>query len=233
MNRIQINSYQAVQAEIMKRIQSRQWVPGAQIPGETELAEEFGCARATMNRALRELAEAGILERKRRAGTRVALNPVHKAVLDIPVTRHEIESGGAAYGYTLIGRERKKPSPAVRARLDLPADTDMLHVTGVHFADHRPFQFEDRWINIAAVPKIIEAPLDRISANEWLVREIPYSSGEIVFSAANATVREAEPLDATVGSALFVIERSTWLRDTPITFVRMCYPAGYRMVTAL
>ena len=45
------------------------------IPGEEALAREFGCARATVNRALRDLAEAGVLERRRKAGTRVALQP--------------------------------------------------------------------------------------------------------------------------------------------------------------
>lgn len=227
------NSYQTLQAAIMKRIQDRQWAPGALIPNEAELAEEFGVARATMNRALRELAETGILERKRRAGTRVALNPVRKAVLDIPVIRHEIEARGGSYGYTLIERERVKPTPSLRARLALAAGVDLLHVSCVHFADHRPYQFEDRWIHIAAAPGILEASLETTSANEWLVQQVPYSHGEIVFSAASATAREAEHLGVPQGAALFVIERTTWLADSAITFVRMHYREDYRMVTRL
>jgi GntR family histidine utilization transcriptional repressor len=233
LNRSPANSYQAVQAAIMKRIQDRQWTPGEFIPNETALAEEFGVARATMNRALRQLAETGILERRRRAGTRVALNPVRKAVLDIPVIRHEIEARGSVYGYTLVERERVRPTPRLRARLTLAADADLLHVACVHFADHRPFQFEDRWIHVASAPKILEAPLETISANEWLVQQIPYSHGEIVFSAASAAAREAEHLGVNEGAALFVIERTTWLADAPITFVRMHYPEDYRMVTKL
>ena len=58
---------------------------------------EFGCARATVSRALRDLAEAGVLERRRKAGTRVALHPVRRATLDIPVTRQEIEGRGQSY----------------------------------------------------------------------------------------------------------------------------------------
>ena len=50
----------------------RDWPPGALIPGEEALAQEFGVARATVNRALSELARAGVLERRRKAGTRVA-----------------------------------------------------------------------------------------------------------------------------------------------------------------
>lgn len=233
MSEAQINSYQAVQAEIMKRIQDRKWPPGTLIPGETELAEAFGCARATVNRALRELADTGILERKRRAGTRVALNPVRKAVLDIPITRHEVESRGAVYGYSLLERQRSAPSASVRARLDLPAEADMLHVCSLHLADQRPFQLEDRWVHVPAASGILDAPLDRLSANEWLVQEVPYSHGRIHFSAANAGPRESELLEVPEGSPLFIVERTTWLGTQPVTFVRMSYRGDYSLTTEL
>ena len=64
-----INSWQSVQDEVLRRIHNRIWKPGAQIPNETDLAKEFNCGRTTVNRALRELAESGILERKRKSGT--------------------------------------------------------------------------------------------------------------------------------------------------------------------
>ena len=64
--------YRDVKAEILKRIRRRDWATGALIPAETALAAEFGVARATVNRALRELAEEGVLDRRRRAGTRVS-----------------------------------------------------------------------------------------------------------------------------------------------------------------
>lgn len=233
MSGTQINSYQAVQAEIMKRIQDREWPPGTLIPGESELAADFGCARATVNRALRELAETGLLERKRRAGTRVALNPVRKAILDIPITRHEIESRGASYGYSLLERRRARPTPAVRARLELGREADMLHVCSLHLADQQPFQLEDRWVHIPAAPGILEAPLDRLSANEWLVQEVPYSHGRIHFSATNAGPRESEHLEVPEGDALFIVERTTWLGSQPVTFVRMSYRGDYRLTTEL
>ena len=67
--------WEEIRAEVLRRIERRDWRPGATIPTEEQLAAEFGCARATVNRALRELAEAGVLERRRKAGTRVATHP--------------------------------------------------------------------------------------------------------------------------------------------------------------
>ena len=68
-------SFHAIKAEMARRIAERVWAPGALIPGEEVLAVEFSCARATVNRALQELARGGVLVRKRKAGTRVALHP--------------------------------------------------------------------------------------------------------------------------------------------------------------
>ena len=96
------NSWQSVQAEVLRRINAREWKPGEFIPNEAELAIEFNCARATVNRALRALAETGLIDRRRKAGTRVALHPVRKATLAIPVIRYEIEGNGQSYRHTLL-----------------------------------------------------------------------------------------------------------------------------------
>ena len=48
-------------AEVERRIYTREWQPGQSIPNEADLAVEFRCARVTVNRALRTLADAGLL----------------------------------------------------------------------------------------------------------------------------------------------------------------------------
>ena len=98
-------SYHAVKADLLGRIARGQWGPGALLPGEVELARGYGCARATVNRAMRELAEEGVVERRRKAGTRVRASPRRRARLDIPLVRQEVEERGAAYGYALLSRE--------------------------------------------------------------------------------------------------------------------------------
>ena len=75
------------------------------LPGEVELAEEFGCSRTTMNRALREVAELGLLDRKRKAGTRVRMAPIRQVRFEMPIVRTEVEKSGASYRFILVSRE--------------------------------------------------------------------------------------------------------------------------------
>jgi GntR family histidine utilization transcriptional repressor len=215
------SSWQAVHADALRRIRERVWPPGALIPTEAVLAREFGCARATVNRALRELAEAGLLERRRRAGTRVVLHPARQARLSVPLIREEVAGRGAVHGYALLRAGRAEMPLPLRARLDLPAAAETLRVEALHTADGLPFVFEDLWINIAAVPGVLEADFASISANEWLVRHAPFT--------CVATEREAAQLGAAPGAALFVVERATRAGSLPVTLVRLAYAPGYRM----
>ena len=118
----------------MRRISNRRWQPGDLIPGEVELAEEFGCARATVNRALRELAEDGLLDRKRKAGTRVALNPVRKATVEIPVIRQDVEARGKAYSFDVLDRKDLAPTAVLQEQYGLAHTTSLLGLWTLHRA---------------------------------------------------------------------------------------------------
>ena len=76
MSKSKNQSWLGVQEEVLRRIRDREWQPGEQIPNEADLALELNCARTTVNRALRSIADSGLIQRRRKAGTFVALNPV-------------------------------------------------------------------------------------------------------------------------------------------------------------
>lgn len=209
------------------------WRPGDQIPGEAELAAEFGCARATVNRALQGLADTGLLERRRKAGTRVALDPVRKATLEIPVIRLEIEASGKAYDYRVLEKDMVRAPAAIAEKMRLARNARLLHIRGLHTADGAPFLYEERWVDLAAVPEIEKVDFSVISPNEWLVRNQPFTRGEISFLAEPASCEQAAALDTAEGTALFAIERTTWNADAAITHVRLAYRPGYRMSTEI
>jgi GntR family histidine utilization transcriptional repressor len=226
-------TWQTIQNEALRRIREREWKPGEMIPHEAALAEELGCARATVNRALRELAAAGFLERRRKAGTRVALNPVRKAIFDIPIIRQDVEGRGAAHGYRLLEHAEEAAPAAIASMLRLPARARLLHVAALHLADAAPFCFEERWINPQAVPDLAKADFAALSANEWLVQNVTLSGGGIAFFALPADDRLAALLACEKGAALFAVERTTWAGAVPITAVQLTYAPGYRMTTGI
>lgn len=233
MNTPSFRNWQSVQDEVLRRIHAREWKPGELIPNEADLAAEFGCARSTVNRALQALAASGLLDRRRKAGTRVAAEPVAKATLDISVLRHEVEERGQTYGYQLASRFERVPPIAVSAVMGTAATTPLLHVRALHLADGVPYALEDRWINANVVPQALAEGFEDVSANEWLLQNAPYTHGDIAFSAVSAADDAAEALACPHDAALFAIDRTTWDGADSVTKVRLLFAPGYQMRTVV
>ena len=233
MNKTLFRNWQSVQEEVLRRIHARVWKQGDLIPNEADLAQEFGCARATVNRALRSLADSGLLDRRRKAGTRVAAQPVAKATLDITVIRIEVEDRGQKYGYQRIERGEAVPPLAISGAMKINATKPLLHIRALHLADDIPYAFEDRWINTGVVPDGLAESYETVSANEWLLKHAPYTNGEIAFYATSATSEEAQILCCHKNSALFAIDRLTWDDGLAVTKVRLLFAPGHRLSTIL
>lgn len=224
-------AFRDVKEDIRRRILAGDWAPGDLLPNEVDLAVEFRCARATVNRAVRELAEEGLVERKRKAGTRVRRTPVRTAQFEIPFVRNEVAARGQEYRYELTMREAAPAPKPLRARMSLAEGARALHLHCIHYAQNAPYQFEDRWINLGALPAAEAADFSLIEPSAWLVGAVPFSDAEISFSAISADGALADALGCRLGDPLFLTERSTWWRGDAITYVRLVFQSGYRVTT--
>ena len=217
-------------AEVIRRLHARIWKPGDLLPHEAELAAEFCCARSTVNRALQAIAEEGLVERRRRGGTRVLVHPERKATFNVPVIRTQIEHSGHTYGYRLLNRRLTRPPKAIREAMQVESEAKLLHIRALHTADEEAFVLEIRWINLLSVPAASDVDFSTQSPNEWLLEHVPISEGVLSLSAREADEDEADALSCREGGAVFVEERLT--RDAKaqsITSVRLVYAAGYNM----
>jgi len=202
-----LNNWKDVEAEVLSRIRSRQWEQGELIPNE--------------------------LDRRRKAGTRVTKNPARKATLSIPVIREEIESRNQTYSHLVISSKLEVAPLPIQAQLGLRNGGRLLHHQSLHLANGAPYVASDRWVNVDAIPEIVDVDFTNISANEWLVANALFTRGDISFSATEAEASIAKLLNAKVGEALFTIDRTTWNQETAVTSVRLVYHQGYRLHTTI
>lgn len=223
------HTWQDIQAKIRDKIKNQVWSPGDLIPGEVVLAEEFGCARTTVNRALRELANSGVVNRKRKAGTRVATQAAHRVTAEIPIIRKQVEDQQRVYHFSVLECRRQVPGKAIQTAMQLSTKAKALHVRCVHYADDQPFIYEDRWINTLTIPAVVNADLREISVNEWLVKNVPFTYGEFVLEATNAGSSIAKALEMDPNDAVLRSRRTTWLEGDSVTLVNLYYSTGYQM----
>ena len=67
--------YVQIQNYILQKIESGEYTAGDKIPSEIELARQFDVSRLTVNTAVKELANSGIVERVQGKGTFVRFVP--------------------------------------------------------------------------------------------------------------------------------------------------------------
>lgn len=225
--------WKTIRKDVLQRIQAGIWKPGTTIPREIDIAQDYGCTRSTVGRALRDLAAAGFLDRRRKGGTRVAANPVRKAPLDVPIMSDAIRATGATPGYRLIAAEIGTPPPHVTSALGLPAGIGMLHVRGVHLADDKPHQYESRWLHRAAVPGLDAAVCTAGPVDEWLLHNTPLTRASIEISAVAAPNCVAEALDLAPGTATLLVTRISWRQAQPISHLRLYHSPGFCLHTAI
>ena len=224
-------SWKNVRDEIHEAILSGRYGPGDRLPRDADIAEDLNCARSTVQRAMQDLSDSGLVERRRKGGTKVRSEPVTRATLDIPITRREVEQKGGRYGHQLIYSTRTDAPRGVMATFELTKTQPMLRVEALHLSDGRPYILEDRWISLDTVPEITGVDLTTQSANEWLVLNRPYNRCDLRFYAISANSRVADLLQIEAGAALLVMERTTWIDNTPITTVQAITRPGYQLLT--
>jgi GntR family transcriptional regulator, histidine utilization repressor len=216
--------YQRIRSDIEGRIMSGEWPPGYRVPFEHELMDTYSCSRMTVNKVLSGLAFAGLVERRRRAGSFVSRPKVHSAVLQIPDLKAEVENRGERYGYTLLERHKRGATRQDKARLEVDLRAPVLALRCRHDAAKRPFALEDRLLNLSAVPEALQQDFSVVPPSAWLVDHVPWTEAEHRISACNADKSVAAELGIDAGAACLVIERRTWRNREPITAVRLTHP---------
>ncbi|MFS2154240.1 histidine utilization repressor [Rhizobium sp. Rhizsp42] len=227
-----ITLHQRIVNDIEGRIVSGEWPPGHRIPFELELTKEYDCSRMTVNKALTQLAKAGLIERRKKSGSFVTQPQAQSAVLEIHDIAAEVKSLNLAYSFSVARRARRKADADDNRRLELQPGSSVVEVVCIHLAGGRPFCLEERLISLATVPEAEEADFSTVPPGSWLINQIPWSSAEHRIHAVAAGSEAAVLLNIARNTACLVVERRTWSNVGPVTHVRFTYPGDKHALVA-
>ncbi|MBW4330403.1 UTRA domain-containing protein [Stakelama sp. CBK3Z-3] len=209
---------QQIRADIEERIRSGEWPPGFRIPFEHELVRSYNCSRATVSKAMEKLANSGLIERRRRAGSFVARPHIESAILEVPDLAEIVARRGDVYHWQL---ERRRE---MRGAGDLAGP--VLYVTGVHYSGREPLALENRTLSLTAVPEAAEQDFGEIAPGSWLLNRIPWTDARHRIRAVEASAEDAARLLIAPMSACLSIDRTTWRAGEAVTQVRHLFPGS-------
>ncbi|AIO68593.1 histidine utilization repressor [Burkholderia oklahomensis] len=217
-------AYQQIKRYVVKRIADGDWKPGSAIPTEAELVKEFGVARMTVSRALRELTAERVLTRIQGAGTFVEPRRYESTVLEIRNIADEIAERGHRHTSRVLSLDRSDDEHAIDA-LALDAGP-VFHSRIVHYEEGEPIQFEDRYVNPKVFPAYLDQDFTIETPNHYMVRLAPIQRAEFRIYAQKPDAKVRRYLMMEIGEPCLMLWRRTWVGDDIATSVQLWHPAS-------
>lgn len=199
---------------------------GDVMPTEQELTVQYGVSRITTRRALDELAQHGLVERRRRTGTRVVFrSPAAPIEGHINQAVESLIAFGRGTRVRVIEFGSIPAEPAIAARLEVEEDAPVLRALRLRLANDAPLGVIESF-----VPANLGIPLDRarLTANPLLelIRASGHAigSGEQTIAAIPADPLLAELLEAEPRAPVIQVERIVRsLSGLPLLFTNARY----------
>lgn len=216
--------FKQFQREIVQKIISGELAPGDRLESEAELVKIYGLSRQTIGKALTGLAEQGLLERNKRAGTVVSHGFRERFAMPARDISQEVVERGGMYEYEILDVSFRTNGEGRLHWTDLPTGARFMQVEVLHYADNTVAQFERRLINLEAIPEAEDQTFTDIPPGQWLLRNAKWSWVRKRITAVNATPRLAGLLQVPVGAACVVLERRIYRSEQIISMAYLSHP---------
>jgi GntR family transcriptional regulator len=185
-------AYRKIQYALQKRIEDGELQPGDAVPSERELARRHDVSLMTARHALAELQRDGLVDRRRGAGTFVALPKIHFNRL--ASFTEQMGSRGLPARSRILCASIVESEQEAAARLALPAHSRLVKIERVRLSGEQAFAVETCYLPAEEFQGLLNVPLERRSLFATLERDygvdLQYSDEEVDATAASGRVAE-------------------------------------------
>ena len=160
--------YSQVYDRIRERVESGMYPPGAALPSEARLGEEFGVSLITVRRAIQELALDGLVERRQGLGNFVQEPGQRPVVVGMSSFTSDVASGRLRIVRTLISDELTPASPELADMLGGQTGAMLRHLVRLDTEGAAPLSVDEVFMPPAAANGITpEMAASPVFLHEW------------------------------------------------------------------
>ncbi|MDR1296500.1 MAG: histidine utilization repressor [Deltaproteobacteria bacterium] len=223
--------YSQIKRRIQAKVNLGEWKPNSKIPSESDLCDKFSVSRMTVNRALRELVEQGVLMRLPGVGTFVAESKMESTLMSVRNIADEIAAHqNHRHSAEVRLLEQSWANAELASTMNIKLRQIVFHSVILHFDNDTPVQLEDRYVNSQVAPDYLGQDFTLQTPNAYLTAVAPLTEGEHIVEAVLASPKEAELLRIDHSVPCLQLRRKTWSYQNVVTFARLLYPGTrYRL----
>mmetsp|Transcript_8417 Transcript_8417/g.20632 ORF Transcript_8417/g.20632 Transcript_8417/m.20632 type:complete len:243 (-) Transcript_8417:198-926(-) len=218
--------YLKVKNHLREGIAGGHWVAGDLLPSEGALVAQFEVSRMTVNRALRELVQEGLIERVQGVGSFVAQLHRISSTLNVRDVHDEIVDRGGVHESIVHALTRGKATPQQAAELGLKRGAPVFLSLITHLENGVAIQCEERAVNPACASDYLGQDFSRVTHTHYLLEVAPLSEARYMIEAALPGEVEARLLGISRREPCLVVKRITYSRGVAVTAVKLTHPGA-------
>jgi GntR family transcriptional regulator len=222
----QLPLYAQVEAALVARIADGTYPAGTQLPNEANLLSTFGISRTTLQKTVQNLISRGLIEIRRGKGTFVSQPRLTQELTELSGFVEDMRVHGRHPTARLLGKQTENASDHVARKLSLEPGAPVVHIQRIRIADGTPLSFDETWLPKEIGEKIIENDLEVEPIFALLEQkyDTPLLEAEYRLEAVAADKIVAQALEIKAGSAIFLIERTSYSEQGhPVDYEKLHY----------
>ena len=221
-----IPRYHQLKEILRERIRSGEWKPGALIPSERELSEQYGISRMTARQAITDLVNEGVFYREQGRGTFVTQRKITQQLMRLTGFTEDISARGQQPSTRVLSSRMVLADEQTAERLQIPPGQSIFELQRLRLADNVPLAVELSQLSFKGCERLVEEDLEHNSLYRLLESRygVPLVEAEQEIEAGLAGPEEADLLKIPGGSSVLYTRRVTYTdRNVPIEYARSVY----------
>ncbi len=218
--------YQQIKNTIQRKIRNGDWSAGKKLPSENALVDALGLSRMTIHRALRELTQAGLINRVHGIGSFVADAPRHASLIELKDIAIEIEKSGKRHASEVLSLASEAANPKIAIQMQVPVGKALYYLNAVHTQDNIPIQLESRYVDPGLMPDFLNQDFNQITSTSYLLKQFQPDEMEHIVRAVMPDTQARKTLKIERSEPCLQLSRRTWKKDQVVTYVTLTYPSS-------
>jgi GntR family transcriptional regulator len=214
--------YTRIQEYIAELILSGKLKPESKIQSERDFSEDLGVSSMTVRKAITELVNEGLLERKHGSGTYVSKPKITYESVEMVNYVQAMHNRNIATATQLLEFSEMVASRRLAEILEIEIGAPIYHVVLLRFANRVPVILERGFFPSQYCPNMEEWDLEKTSTIDLLTSKYAINLGRVSHSveAVAAADTVAQQLRVEQGVPLLMLSRLIFNRDTgkPVMF---------------
>jgi GntR family histidine utilization transcriptional repressor len=180
----------------------------------------------TIHRALRELTQAGLINRVHGIGSFVAEVPRHASLIELKDIAIEIEKNGKRYASEVLSLASEAANPKIAIQMQVPVGKALYYLNAVHTQDNIPIQLESRYVDPDLMPDFLNQDFSHITSTSYLLKQFQPDEMEHIVRAVMPDAQARKTLLIERSEPCLQLSRRTWKKGQVVTYVTLTYPSS-------